>query len=129
MEPIKKNDAGQQTRIDCAHCKGTGTCHSSREGASCFVCIRAAKVKEFTDVQFGLVCSVCEGNGYNEPFSERLQERIGPMLALALCYLTLVLVFFAVGKSEFDKVLPFSATIIGSVTGFYFGSRPSRRNS
>ena len=58
--------------------------------------------------------------------TDRLRDRVGPMLALLLSYFALGLVILAVGKPDFDKILPFSAGIIGTITGFYFGARSSR---
>ena len=120
-----KGESAWPERIICSHCEAKGFCHSSKEGSSCLVCKTKAAVKELNDLHFGLVCSVCKGHGSIEPFSERLRDRTGPILAFVLCYLTLAILVYAMRINMAEKILPFAATVIGSITGFYFGSRSS----
>jgi hypothetical protein len=109
--------------LRCAHCSGSGSCNSGKDGASCYVCTRKSNGK---DTQVGLVCSVCDGQGYTEPKTDRIRKRMGPLLAMLLCYFMLFLVLRTIGKPDLDKILPFAGAIIGSITGFYFGARAPR---
>ena len=71
-----RNNEIQVTTITCAHCDGTGTCRSGEKESSCEVCVRKNLKWNFTfsfsKTRYGMVCSVCEGTGEIEPFTERL---------------------------------------------------------
>lgn len=56
----------------------------------------------------------------------RLQRRITPLLAMVIVYLALVLVWMYADSSHFPEILAFAATLIGSITGYYFGGRNSQ---
>ncbi len=71
----------------------------------------------------GLICSVCKGYGVAEPMTPRLRNRITPLLSLFIVYLALALVMLFGSKEHFNEILAFAATLIGSVTGYYFGGR------
>lgn len=120
------------TQIQCAHCKGSGTCTSSANESSCAVCMKKHKLLSRANVGelfTGLVCSVCSGQGQVEPFTTRLQQRIVPSLALILVYFALALIWSFASKENFHELLAFAGTLIGSVTGFYFGGRSERARS
>jgi hypothetical protein len=72
----------------------------------------------------GLICGSCGGIGQAEPMTERMNKRIGPLLALLLTFFLFVLIFLAVLTTSpyFSKIIAFSGAIIGSVAGFYFSS-------
>lgn len=111
--------------VTCAHCSGTGTCKNGENGTSCLVCKKEQKVKA-TDSTSGLVCSVCSGVGITEPKSLRLHNRIVPVLAMLIVYVALALVMILSTKEHFSEVLAFAATLIGSVTGYYFGGKSKK---
>jgi hypothetical protein len=64
-----------------------------------------------------------------EPLTVRLQQRIVPLLALILVYAALVLIWSYASRENFHELLAFAGTLIGSVTGFYFGGRSARNKS
>lgn len=113
--------------VTCKHCDETGTCKNRLDGNSCARC-RAYWVKEIKnyqpqEIESGLVCSVCWGKGVTEPTSTKWQNRFTPVLASVFVVFAFVLIavfgFWAV--DGFDKVLVFASTLIGSITGYYFG--------
>ena len=111
--------------IPCAHCEGTGTCTTDAL-ESCAVCCRESKVKLGSKQ---IVCSVCGGLGVAETTTSRMRNRIVPTLAILIAYFSLVLVWFSMFlRTElFSEVLAFSATLVGSITGYYFGGRDRER--
>lgn len=108
--------------VKCAHCGGTGTCKNGETETSCLVCKKAHKVNSAGNTS-GLVCSVCCGYGVAEPKSARMQNRIIPMLAIIIVYFALFLIFMLARTDNFSEVLAFAATLIGSITGYYFGGK------
>ena len=80
--------------VTCAHCSGTGTCKNGENESSCYACKKASK--------------------YN---------RIVPVLALLIVYCALAIVFLKSSKENFTEILAFAGTLIGSVTGYYFGGK------
>ena len=73
----------------------------------------------------GIVCSVCGGEGSFEPFTIQLQNRIVPLLAVGIVYFALAIVGFIAfeGKDYYHEIIAFAGTLIGSVTGYYFGGK------
>jgi len=117
MQEVKSN------LYPCRHCDETGICTSGGEGRSCQAC---AKYHELKGRDFiGLACGTCGGLGQSEPFTERLNKRIKPLLAMAIVFLVLVFVFvLALAKNpHFPEFLAFGGTLIGGVTAFYFNAR------
>ena len=109
--------------IKCAHCESTGSCHSGKDGRSCSTCVKEKKLKESQE-HYGIVCSVCNGHGIAETKTARIHNRIVPILALLIVYVSLFIVWASMSFGDnLDSILPFAATLIGSVTGFYFGGR------
>ncbi|MCI5211353.1 MAG: molecular chaperone DnaJ [Candidatus Electrothrix sp. ATG2] len=108
--------------VTCAHCSGTGTCKNGENESSCYACKKASKYKQ-TEPISGLVCSVCGGVGIAEPYTIRLHNRIVPALALLIVYCALAIVFLKSSKENFTEILAFAGTLIGSVTGYYFGGK------
>jgi hypothetical protein len=116
-------------QIVCAHCNGSGTCKSSSSINSCAVCIKRHRlpVQEGTQASYaGIVCSVCHGLGVSETLSVRLNRRITPLLALMIVYLVLLMIWIRSDSSNSHELLAFGGTLIGSVTGYYFGGRNAR---
>lgn len=72
-----------------------------------------------------MVCSVCGGVGEIEPFTERLHNRTAPLLAIIIVYVALFMVWFMAesNNQHFAEILAFSSTLIGSITGYYFGGK------
>ena len=107
--------------LPCAHCGGSGTCRNGNAGDSCAVCIKKNKIEGQSSA--GLVCSVCLGYGTLEPKTARLRNFIAPVFALLIVYTALGLAWFFAGDDHFSEVLAFAATLIGSITGYYFAGR------
>lgn len=108
----------------CGHCRGHGTCHTGRDGSSCFVCASDAQVPDLNSTHHGLPCSVCHGHGCGAPKevkTNRLMNVYVTVFFSVAVFGVLILSFWF--PAHFDKVLTFSGTIIGSITGFYFAGR------
>jgi hypothetical protein len=111
--------------MPCAHCSGTGTCNNGQDKDSCHTCKKEQKIK-LTERAPGLVCSVCGGVGIAEPKSYRIHNRIVPILALLIVYMALILIWINASKENFSEILAFAGTLIGSVTGYYFGGKNNK---
>lgn len=109
--------------VACAHCQGSGTCKNGENESSCSVCAKKQKLTLNKEKLTGLVCSVCGGLGALEPKTARIHNRIVPLLAMLIVYFALSMVLFFYDKEHFNEVLAFAATLIGSVTGYYFGGK------
>lgn len=83
------------------------------------------KFSDYSKTPKGLVCSVCKGAGSVDPFSLKLQNRFLPFFAMG--FVVLLLIFLAVslfvGQANFEKIIGFAGTLIGSITGYYFGGK------
>jgi hypothetical protein len=122
----------------CRHCDGKGTCNTADGKKSCEVCIAYWRIRLFlsfrkADGLDGLVCSSCRGKGSFEPHGRaRWDYRFPAYLAGGLSVLSFGLLWITYGGGEaFNKTLVFVGTLLGSVTGYYFGrerSTPSVRN-
>jgi len=122
-------------RLPCRHCSGQGTCKTGIGGASCAVCVRGdipflhrllgrGRPLDFGNVVYtGLVCSVCHGRGTLEPTTFKFHNRMAPVLALIFIIFGGSLLVKFRGHQSFDAVLTFVGTLIGSVTGYYFGGQ------
>lgn len=113
-------------RIACPHCKTSGTCSSGAEGDSCAVCSRTGfRLRDYSAAPKGLPCSVCGGRGSVEPFSLKLQNRFLPFFAMGFVFLLLLFLAVALysGTASFEKIIGFAGTLIGSITGYYFGGK------
>jgi hypothetical protein len=118
-------EKGNDGYVLCAHCQASGTCRNGEEHQSCAFCIKKAQVKG--DSSKGLVCSVCKGLGVAEPQTLLIRNRITPILAWVIVSITLLLIFYLAEKENFHEVLAFTATLIGSVTGYYFADRSKNK--
>lgn len=113
--------------VTCKHCSETGTCAKGVNGKSCPRCIAywADAISNFkaSGDEVGLVCSVCSGKGIAEPSSLKWEYRFPAILASIFVVLAFsLIVFFGWGPNDhFDKVLVFVSTLVGSITGYYFG--------
>lgn len=119
--------------VICKHCNETGTCRNSKANGGCARCeaywlksLRHYQTKEGEPV----LCSVCWGKGVAEPLSSKWENRFTPILATAFVLLAFMTIFvFGVwASSQFEKVLVFASTLIGSVTGYYFGGERKSRS-
>jgi len=111
---------------DCKHCNGSGTCKNGKDDCSCLACAKKNDLPFYRlDNSFGLLCGSCGGIGKAEPLTERMNKRMGPMLAFTLVVGLLVLVSCAAFTKSpfFSELLAFSSAIIGSVSGYYFSSK------
>ena len=107
--------------LPCAHCGATGTCRNGSANDSCAVCVKKNRIEGQPST--GLVCSVCQGHGAIEPRTTRLRALIAPVIALVIVYTALGMAWFFAGDDHFTEVLAFAATLIGSISGYYFGGR------
>ena len=113
-------------RIDCAHCKTSGTCSNGADGNACVLCARQALGKTYSSATSlkGLVCSVCEGRGTAETFSLKLQNRFLPFFAVG--FLFLLLLFIAVAyfwTANYKDVVAFAGPLVGTIIAFYFSGK------
>jgi hypothetical protein len=111
---------------DCKHCEGLGTCKNGKDGYSCLACAKKNELPFYkSNHQIGLLCGSCGGIGKAEPLTERMHNRIAPLLAIYLVISLLAIVLWAaVTESQFfSELLVFSSAIIGSVAGYYFSSK------
>lgn len=76
----------------------------------------------------GLVCSVCWGKGLAELSSAKWNYRYPAILAIVFVLLGFLLLFVFAWRDyqHFDKLLVFVSTLIGSITGYYFGGERAR---
>lgn len=114
--------------IKCGHCKGKGTCASGEKKDSCDACVSHLNKWRFKDIDVksrkGLPCSICHGLGETVRFTEDLQDRIVPILAVAI-----VIAIFGIlaAMSSGDNghraaIITVLGTLGGSVTSYYFAS-------
>ena len=118
MQEIKAN------LYPCKHCKETGTCTSGENGASCQACSKYHELKS-KQIFSGLACGTCGGLGQSEPFTERLNKRTKPLLAMGIVSILLICttMLAMLNNENFAAFLAFSGTLIGSITTFYFTDR------
>jgi len=108
---------------DCAHCGKSGTCTNGGEGCSCAACIKYHELKG--TLYRGLACGTCGGLGKGEPYTERMNKRIQPMMAIILVLISFMALMTSllIQSPHFSEVLAFVSTLIGGVAGFYFSQR------
>ena len=118
--------------VTCKHCNETGTCKNGKDGISCSRCTAywAEAIKGFqsSGSESGLVCSVCWGKGIAEPSSSKWVYRFPAILAIIFVVLAFfLLVLFGWREyNHFDKLLVFVSTLVGSITGYYFGGEKAK---
>lgn len=112
----------------CLHCgngEKLGTCTTGNDGLSCARCkavwVERDKIDPSVDHK-GLVCSVCWGRGIAESSRLKWEYRFPAALALIFVFFTFLLLFFSkrIGIDS-GQAMTFAGTLIGSITGFYFG--------
>lgn len=114
--------------VPCAHCRESGTCRNGPNEQGCALCQSTwleHQGKHYTkDMdQTGIVCSVCWGKGLAEPSNQKWHYRFPAVLAFIIIVAAFSLLFFFANndKGNFDKIVVFVGTLVGSVTGYYFG--------
>jgi hypothetical protein len=112
-------------RLECAHCKKTGTCTNGENGVACAYCFGFNRKPATADRLKGIRCRVCDGIGTTEPFSLKLQNTFLPFFAMGFVFLLLGVIAFAYffKTPNFEAILGFASTLIGSITAYYFGSK------
>ena len=118
--------------LPCQHCRGEGTCIAADpvKRLSCDVCIERWRTQGalMGEGPFkGLVCSVCRGRAWAESATLVWSNRFPFILSALLVVMSSTLLFFA-KKIGIDPAhaLTFVGTLIGSITGYYFGGEKSR---
>jgi hypothetical protein len=116
----------------CAHCEAKGTCRNGPNNLSCQVCVAAWRMrypkslKEGVRLE-GLKCSSCWGKGKVEPpGAVKWDYKTPAYLAggLGFCSFVLLLALIFQGNTEsLSKGLVFVGTLLGSITGYYFGGQ------
>lgn len=119
-------DRSHYTLHSCAHCKGSGTCISGPDGASCMVCTKRNELKK--GPYHGLACGTCGGLGKTDTMTYRMTHRTQPILSISLVFgsIGLILLFGFAGSPYFHEVLTFCTTLLGSVIGYYFSKNPKQ---
>lgn len=111
----------------CAHCVGTGTCKNGEDDSSCAACIKSNELRGKKYI--GLACGICGGLGLAEPYTERINKRTKPILAMTIVF-TMIFIITALAffnNSHFTEILAFASTLIGGIVAYYFtGSRQIR---
>jgi hypothetical protein len=111
--------------VPCAHCSSSGSCASGENQAGCARCqdFWSERGKQFAGLsdRKSIVCSVCWGKGLAEPSNQKWQYRFPAMLALLIVVSAVFLLCWFANNSAFDKIIVFVGTLVGSVTGYYFG--------
>jgi hypothetical protein len=126
--------------VDCKHCGAQGTCANAPGNKSCAVCrehwreqwfktyaknANAQQMSALPDNDTdGLVCSVCRGLGSAEMPSTKWDYRFPAGLALIFIIASFGLIYYfnqTRDEQRFQQVLIFASTLIGSITGYYFG--------
>ncbi|WP_020161654.1 hypothetical protein [Cycloclasticus pugetii] len=112
---------------DCAHCSGTGTCNHGENGDACAACVKKQELKRGN--YMGLACGTCGGLGKTDTLTYRMNNRATPLLAISIICFCFILIFsFGLTKNpHFSEILTFSGTLVGAVTGHYFGKRSEQR--
>jgi hypothetical protein len=116
-----------QKLYECAHCKGTGTCNHGKDGEACAACIKKNELKKGT--YYGLACGTCGGLGKTDTVTSRMNNRVTPLLGFmltGLCFLMIILFGFF-NNQYFTEVLALCGTLLGSVTGHYFGRQSAKQ--
>jgi hypothetical protein len=108
--------------VPCKHCNETGTCRNGEDDASCDRCAAFPKTGKHT----GLVCSVCMGRGLAETASSQWDYRFPGILAILFIAIAFGLLYYFYDSPHFDRILVFVSTLVGSVTGYYFGGERRR---
>jgi hypothetical protein len=136
MEP--DDNLSERDFPTCCHCSKSGTCSNGDNDSSCERCIAKWR-KEYQRKIFGreyfteqpayrgLVCSVCRGKGVTEPTALKWERRFPFSLASGLTILGFLLLLLGkwVGLSA-QEALPFVGTLLGSITGYYFGQHKAQ---
>jgi hypothetical protein len=71
---------------------------------------------------------VCKGRGVAESFSDKLERRVAPFVAISIIMGILLLAAF-IAKSQQElrpQVLTLAGTLGGAVTGYYFSGKGSK---
>lgn len=111
----------------CKHCGTSGTCTNGADQLACAACHNGHQLKGLSAnaPRNGLPCWVCKGTGLAESFTEKLQNRLVPFISLLIIAATFGVIFYlAFNSNELrSEVLTLAGTLVGSVTGYYFGGK------
>jgi len=112
---------------ECKHCNQTGTCKTGKDGSSCAACIKSNELK-IRDIYFGLRCGSCGGLGKGEPYTERMNKRIKPILAVSTLSALVISTFvLALGNNpNFSAFLAFASTLSASIVTYYFATNEKK---
>lgn len=119
-------DGTMPENLACAHCEASGTCKNGPDSTTCAVCVSKHKLTSAAPESLhGLPCWICKGRGHHEPLAVQIQNQIVPGLAIVIAFAALAFVARVTSKDRAhdSEIITFSATLIGSVTGFYFGGK------
>lgn len=110
----------------CAHCKGTGTCSTGIDEFSCHECARSSRFwlfRFYAGKLKGCKCSRCEGDGSKEPYTQSLNERVRPALAIVLLPTLIIIPVTMHESAQFTAILAFCSSLAGSMVTYFFGSK------
>ena len=122
----------------CAHCEGKGTCKNGKDNIGCAVCFAHGRLRythlwqrnpaiDFPTEQGAIKCSTCGGKGIVEPpgatkWDYKTPAYLGALLAVFSFALLFTLAFLK-DTEGFSKAVVFVGTLLGSITGYYFGGQ------
>jgi hypothetical protein len=116
--------------MKCAHCNGTGKCENGEEGNACHTCARKARFfffRCYAGKVKGAICSRCSGDGDIETYTDSLNERIRPALAMTLLPV-LILVPVAMHESEqFSALLAFCSSLAGAIVTHFYANKKNNK--
>ena len=112
----------------CKHCDESGTCRTLTSLVVVSVHAGGGRISFGPeDPTNGLICSVCWGKGLVEASAAKWSNRF-PFISSSGLVLLGFACFFLISWTKIDEhqALTFSGTLLGSITGFYFGGERGR---
>lgn len=88
------------------------------------VCVKENRLKGSAHV--GLPCGICGGLGHAEVMTDRMQNRVIPVMQVYLGIGTIIVLLAGIGLSAafkspyFNEILAFASPLIGVVLAFFF---------
>ncbi len=123
MEPTEES---KFDLYECKHCSLTGTCSNGENNTSCSACVkthglplyRFFKEKKY----FGLRCGSCGGLITTDLYTNRMVDRLKPLLSIGIVGVSAALSLFAgaMDNELLPQVLTAWTAVVGLVVGYHF---------